>query len=106
MRDYTHADADAYRLISRSSAQLSFLGNYGPSTIDASSSLPLLNYNHQFEITMESVNIPSETVPPEMKACEQILKRAKELKKPEPVVAYWCECLSSTASERSARNPN
>jgi len=40
---------------------------------------------------MESVNIPSETVPAEMKACEQILKRAKELKKPEPVVAYWCE---------------
>jgi len=41
--------------------------------------------------TMDTVNIPSETVPAEMKACEQILKRAKELKKPEPVVAYWCE---------------
>ena len=40
---------------------------------------------------MDTVNIPSETVPAEMKACEQILKRAKELKKPEPVVAYWCE---------------
>lgn len=39
---------------------------------------------------MESVNIPSETVPQEMKACEQILRRAKELKKAEPVVAYWC----------------
>ena len=48
---------------------------------------------------MDTVNIPSETVPAEMKACEQILKRAKELKKPEPVVAYWCEwaqvCSSS-----------
>jgi vacuolar protein sorting-associated protein VTA1 len=40
---------------------------------------------------MESVNIPSESVPAEMKACEQTLKRAKELVKAEPVVAYWCE---------------
>lgn len=41
--------------------------------------------------TMDAVNVPSETVPLEMRACEQILKRAKELKKPEPVVAYWCK---------------
>ena len=41
--------------------------------------------------TMEDVNIPSENVPAELKACEQILKRAKELKKAEPVVAYWCK---------------
>jgi len=40
---------------------------------------------------MEDVNIPSENVPAELKACEQILKRAKELKKAEPVVAYWCK---------------
>jgi hypothetical protein len=40
--------------------------------------------------TMEDVNIPSDNVPAELKACEQILKRAKELKKAEPVVAYWC----------------
>jgi vacuolar protein sorting-associated protein VTA1 len=39
---------------------------------------------------METVNIPSENVPVELKTCEQILKRAKELKKAEPVVAYWC----------------
>jgi hypothetical protein len=39
---------------------------------------------------MEDVNIPSDNVPAELKACEQILKRAKELKKAEPVVAYWC----------------
>jgi hypothetical protein len=31
--------------------------------------------------TMEDVNIPSDNVPAELKACEQILKRAKELKK-------------------------
>ena len=41
--------------------------------------------------TMEDVNIPSDNVPAELKACEQILKRAKELKKAEPVVAYWCK---------------
>ena len=41
---------------------------------------------------MEAVTIPSETVPAELKAsCEQILKRAKELKKAEPVVSYWCK---------------
>lgn len=52
---------------------------------------------------MDSVLIPSETVPAELKACEQILKRAKELKKAEPVVSYWCEykrshhgCLSKS----------
>ena len=40
---------------------------------------------------MDGVIIPSETVPNELKvACEQTLKRAKELKKAEPVVAYWC----------------
>lgn len=40
---------------------------------------------------MEGVNIPSENVASELKvACEQTLKRAKELKKAEPVVAYWC----------------
>jgi len=45
---------------------------------------------------MEAVNIPSENVPAELKACEQILKRAKELKKAEPVVAYWCKFLHSS----------
>ena len=36
--------------------------------------------------------IPSDNVPDELKgACEQTLKRAKELKKAEPVIAYWCE---------------
>jgi vacuolar protein sorting-associated protein VTA1 len=44
---------------------------------------------------MEDVNIPSDNVPAELKACEQILKRAKELKKAEPVVAYWCKLLPS-----------
>jgi vacuolar protein sorting-associated protein VTA1 len=42
---------------------------------------------------MDTVNIPSETVPAEMKACEQTLKRAKELVKAEPVVAYWCKLV-------------
>ena len=42
--------------------------------------------------TMDGVNIPSETVPDGYKvACEQTLKRARELKKAEPVVAYWCK---------------
>lgn len=40
---------------------------------------------------MDAVDIPSERVPEGLKQCEQILKRAKELKKAEPVVAYWCK---------------
>lgn len=40
---------------------------------------------------MEGINIPADNVPEGLKACEQILKRAKEIKKVEPVVAYWCE---------------
>ncbi|WWD06718.1 hypothetical protein V865_004813 [Kwoniella europaea PYCC6329] len=43
---------------------------------------------------MDSVKIPTENVPPGLKHCEQILKRANELKKVEPVVAYWC-CFSA-----------
>lgn len=40
---------------------------------------------------MDAVDIPSERVPEGLKACEQILKRGKEVKKVEPVVTYWCE---------------
>ncbi|GFZ47391.1 hypothetical protein JCM24511_05134 [Saitozyma sp. JCM 24511] len=43
---------------------------------------------------MDDVDIPSERVPEGLKSCEQILKRAKELKKAEPVVSYWC-CFSA-----------
>ncbi|WWC91223.1 uncharacterized protein L201_006165 [Kwoniella dendrophila CBS 6074] len=43
---------------------------------------------------MENVKIPTEGVPLGLKQCEQILKRANELKKVEPVVAYWC-CFSA-----------
>jgi len=53
--------------------------------------------------TMEDVNIPSDNVPAELKACEQILKRAKELKKAEPVVAYWCKPLHLLISELTNR---
>jgi hypothetical protein len=42
---------------------------------------------------MDGVNIPTDNIPAELKACDQILKRAKELKKAEPVVAYWCKLL-------------
>ncbi|WVQ93226.1 hypothetical protein IAU59_000291 [Kwoniella sp. CBS 9459] len=43
---------------------------------------------------MDSVNIPTENIPQGLKACEQILKRAKEIKSIQPVVAYWC-CFSA-----------
>ncbi|WRT69043.1 uncharacterized protein IL334_006026 [Kwoniella shivajii] len=43
---------------------------------------------------MENVKIPTENIPQGLKQCEQILKRANELKKVEPVVAYWC-CFSA-----------
>jgi vacuolar protein sorting-associated protein VTA1 len=44
---------------------------------------------------MDAVDIPSERVPEGLKACEQILKRGKEVKKVEPVVTYWCKLFCS-----------
>jgi hypothetical protein len=40
---------------------------------------------------MNAINIPIDTIPPELKSCEQILRRAKELKNSEPVITYWCK---------------
>ncbi len=54
---------------------------------------PISRPNPLWSLKMESVIIPSETVPEALKSCEQILKRAKELKKAEPVVAYWCKLI-------------
>lgn len=42
---------------------------------------------------MDSIDIPADRVPDGLKPCEQILKRAKEVKKVEPVVAYWCKLI-------------
>lgn len=40
---------------------------------------------------MENVHIPLEAITDELRLpCEQTLRRANELKKVEPVVAYWC----------------
>ena len=48
---------------------------------------------------MDAINIPSESVPADLRqSCEQILKRAKELKKAEPVVSYWCTSRFRSAS--------
>lgn len=45
---------------------------------------------------MDTVLIPADNVPQELqKPCEQILKRAKELKKADPVVSYWCKLVGS-----------
>lgn len=63
---------------------------------------PRASSHGRYIAAMDSVSIPSETVPPEMKACEQTLKRAKELVKAEPVVAYWCE----SSSPRRGRTRN
>ncbi|KAK8843326.1 hypothetical protein IAR55_006981 [Kwoniella newhampshirensis] len=52
---------------------------------------------------MDSVNIPTESVPDALKGIEQILKRAKELKKAEPVVAYWC-CFSAAQKALKVQN--
>jgi vacuolar protein sorting-associated protein VTA1 len=55
---------------------------------------------------MEAIDIPADRVPEGLKACEQILKRAKEVKKVEPVVAYWCESFEESLNhECSADNP-
>ena len=41
--------------------------------------------------TNTDVDIPSDSVPQELKStCEQILKRARELRKADPVMSYWC----------------
>ncbi|KAL7421390.1 hypothetical protein Q5752_004275 [Cryptotrichosporon argae] len=50
---------------------------------------------------MEDVKIPTEPTE-QLRAVEQILKRANELKKIEPVVAYWC-CFS--AAQRALKVP-
>lgn len=43
---------------------------------------------------MEAINIPQDNVPAELKLpIEQTLKRANELKKVDPVIAYWCMFL-------------
>ncbi|WWD21159.1 hypothetical protein CI109_105642 [Kwoniella shandongensis] len=52
---------------------------------------------------MENVNIPTENVPEGLKGIDQILKRAKELKKAEPVVAYWC-CFSAAQKALKVQN--
>ena len=43
---------------------------------------------------MNAIDIPADRVPEGLKPCEQILKRAKEVKNVEPIVAYWCELSS------------
>jgi hypothetical protein len=44
------------------------------------------------------MDIPCESVPLELKSsCEQILKRARELRKADPVMSYWCETLCGLA---------
>lgn len=45
------------------------------------------------------MDIPADSVPPELKpVCEQILRRARELRKADPVMSYWCTfpCLASS----------
>jgi vacuolar protein sorting-associated protein VTA1 len=46
--------------------------------------------------TNTDVDIPSDSVPQELKStCEQILKRARELRKADPVMSYWCQYISA-----------
>ncbi|EIW66099.1 hypothetical protein TREMEDRAFT_45932, partial [Tremella mesenterica DSM 1558] len=52
---------------------------------------------------MDTVNIPADNVPAEMKACEQILKRAKELRRADPAISYWC-CFSAAQKALSLQN--
>jgi hypothetical protein len=41
------------------------------------------------------MDIPADTVPPDLKpACEQILRRARELRKADPIMSYWCKSSS------------
>lgn len=64
-------------------------------TVASERNLSDRTYSNGIRVTyqnkMDAVDIPSERVPGGLKQCEQILKRAKELKKAEPVVAYWCK---------------
>ncbi|TXT09054.1 hypothetical protein VHUM_02528 [Vanrija humicola] len=53
---------------------------------------------------MEGVHIPLEAITAELRQpCEQTLRRANELKKVEPVVAYWC---SFAAAQKALSTPN
>lgn len=61
-------------------------------SVPAITTIKLLRNHPSARPSMDGVMIPSDNVPDELKgACEQTLKRAKELKKAEPVIAYWCE---------------
>ncbi|ODN74462.1 hypothetical protein L202_06848 [Cryptococcus amylolentus CBS 6039] len=53
-----------------------------------------LTTTEQHKVNMQAVNIPSDSVPENLKPIEQIVKRAKELKLAEPVISYWC-CFSA-----------
>lgn len=47
---------------------------------------------HSTQPFLIMLEIPSDEVPSELKpVCEQILKRAKELRVADPVMSYWCE---------------
>ncbi|KAJ9101084.1 hypothetical protein QFC21_003302 [Naganishia friedmannii] len=47
------------------------------------------------------MDIPADSVPTELKpACEQILRRARELRKADPVMSYWCCFSAASASMR------
>jgi hypothetical protein len=91
----TYISALSYRLpyLCTSYHSHSYFHAQSKSLFSSSRSLSscLVDRNRTDTIEMESVNIPADNVPAELKACDQILKRAKELKKAEPVMAYWCE---------------
>ncbi|KAI5451314.1 hypothetical protein NCC49_001909 [Naganishia albida] len=47
------------------------------------------------------MDIPADSVPAELKpVCEQILRRARELRKADPVMSYWCCFSAASASMR------
>jgi hypothetical protein len=52
---------------------------------------------------METVSIPT-SVPAELKAADLILKRARELKTHDPVMAYWCEPSSASPRPRMRKD--
>lgn len=52
---------------------------------------------------MDDVSLPSE-IPSELKAIDLLLKRAKELKSHDPVMAYWCKYFNPSSNiERRSR---
>lgn len=66
-------------------------------SLRVANNIELLIILHSFSpvlATMEGITIPSDIPEDLKKACDSLVKRANEVKRTEPVIAYWCKLSS------------